>query len=145
MAAYGPNAGVVPFTGWSPTLGVVDAVTPSAIGQVQFSGMTQADSEIAREFFTVGRRASRKLLLTLLGVVAGTTATENQNRVAATTPFLSANQGGGVVTIEQVALVNRATTAGDITNLTALLSRSPVPSSYAADASGNGGGGKLGI
>jgi hypothetical protein len=51
---------------------------------------------------------------------------------------------GGLQPIETLNLINRASTAADITNLKAMINRSIVPASYAADASGNGGGGHAG-
>lgn len=146
MATYGPNTptGFVPFTGFTPTLGAVDAATPVTSGNVQFNGMTQADGAIARLLFNGPNRVVRRLLLTLIGAASGSTATENRTRVQANQATGSITTQGGVVPIETVALVNRATTAGDITNLDAILQRTPVPS-YSADASGNGGGGKLGF
>lgn len=145
MALYGPNAGVVPFTGYSPTLGIADAITPATSGQVAFDGMTQDDGKIAALFREVPNRVARKLLLTLLGVVSGSTATETRSRVTAQQGITDFLVLGGIVPIEAQSLVNRATTAADITNLTAMLSRTTFPASYVADASGNGGGGRSGF
>lgn len=144
MAAYGPNGGVVPFTGFSPTLGVGDATTPGTTGQVQFNGMTQSDNELSQVLWTRANRAVRKLLLTVLGVAPGATATENYKRVLATQALVDPMQLGGLVNIESVNQVNRATTAADVTNLTAVVSRGP-SIVFVADVSGNGGGSKLGF
>ena len=142
MATYGPNAGFVPFTGFSPTLGT-DAITPVLSGNVQFNGITQSDDVISTFLFKRGNRAVRKLLLTVLGVVPGSTATENFTRVTANSALTTPFANGGVVPIETVAQVNRVTTAADVTNLTAMVSRTVVVS-FPADVSGNGGGGRLG-
>ena len=143
MAVYGPNAGFVPFTGFTPTLGV-DAVSPSTVGNVQFNGLTQQDGTIARLLFTNNNRIIRRLMNVLLGAAPGTTATENRARVTAATPFVAQFQGGGVVPIETLSLINRASTVADDTAITALINRTPVPT-YVPDVSGIGGGGNLGF
>lgn len=142
MATYGPNGGLVPFTGFSPTLGA-DAISPVTAGNVQFDGMSQGDDTISKVLFDRGNRPLRRLLLTLLGAATGATATENQTRVQANPAALTQFQGGGLVPIETVAQLNRATTATDLTNVIAAISRTPAVT-YAVDVSGNGGGGDLG-
>lgn len=142
MAAYGPNGGFVPFTGFSPTLGS-DAIVPATSGNVQFNGMTQGDDELSKVLFDRGNRPMRRLLLTLLGAATGATATENQTRVQAASGLTQQFSLGGLVPIETVAQINRATTAADLTNVVAAITRSPAVA-YAADVSGNSGGGKLG-
>jgi hypothetical protein len=47
-----------------------------------------------------------------------------------------------LITIETINIVNRATTAADLTAFQALISRVVQPSTYPPDISGNGGGGK---
>lgn len=81
-----------------------------------------------------GRRA-RKLIITLLGAASGATATQTQSRV----PFTDANSIGGKVSSVTETLVNRATTAGDITAFTQDFTKSPKPAAYPKDKSGNGG------
>lgn len=139
MSTYGPNAGFVPFTGFSPTLGT-DAIVPQTSGNVQFNGITQVDDKLSKLLFQRGNRAVRRLLLTLLGAATGATATENQSRVVATSGLDAPFSLGGLVPVETVAQINRATTAGDLTNVTAAFSRTPVVT-FVADVSGNGGGG----
>jgi hypothetical protein len=139
MALYGPNAGFVPFTGFSPTLGVSDAVVPVTSGNVQMNGMTQQDGAIARNLFHGTNRVVRRLLIALIGSAAGGNATENRARVQANQSTFAPTDNGGLVPIETVALINRNTTAADDTNLTALISRTPVPT-YAVDVSGIGSG-----
>lgn len=143
MALYGPNTGYVPFTGFSPTLGPVDAIAPVTSGNVQFDGITQSDDAISKLLTIRGNRPVRRLLLTLLGAASGATATETYSRVAATQVFSAPFSQGGLIALETVTPINRATAAADITNLTAMISRGP-PITLTADVSGNGGGGKGG-
>jgi hypothetical protein len=142
MATYGPGstAGFVAFTGFTPTLGGVNAVDASTSGFVQFNGMGQQDGKLSLLLSRGPDRIMRELILTLLGVVAGSTALETRSQVTAVTAVSDAQQMGGLVTIGSRDLVNRVTVAGDITNVAAALSRTPILT-YVADASGNGGGG----
>lgn len=143
MATYGPGAtaGFVTFTGFSPTLGVSDATTPSASGGlVQFNGMGQQDGRLSLLLSRGPDRVMRELILTLLGVVAGSTALEQRTSVTAVTATSSAQGMGGLRGVSTNDLINRVTAAGDITNVTAALTRTPIVT-YVADASGNGGGG----
>jgi hypothetical protein len=144
MTVYGPNNGYVPFTGFSPTLGPSDAVVPVTSGQVQFNGMTQADSEIARELFTKGRRVLRRLMLTLTGAASGQFASETTTRVQAQQATFSPTDYGGLVPVETISLIGRNSTNADVGNIQAVLTRSPVPV-YVADVAGIGGGGNLGF
>ena len=144
MATYGPNAGFVPFTGFSPTLGAADAIVPVTSGNAQFNGMTQADDDLSKVLFVRGNRGVRKLLLTLLGAAPGATATETFTRVQAQQATFSPTDYGGLVPIETVNQVNRVTTSTDVTNVTAALTRNPA-APYVADSSGAAGGGKLGF
>ena len=143
MAAYGPNSGFVPFTGFSPTLGANDAIAPVVSGSAQFNGMTQGDDALSSKLFVRGNRTLRRLIQTLIGTAAGSTATENFTRVQAAQALGSITTNGGLVPIETVAQINRATTAADITNVTAALTRTP-SLTYPVDVSGNGSGGDLG-
>lgn len=147
MALYGPNtpAGYVPFTGYSPTLGPNDATNAVTSGQVFFQGMTQEDNRISQSLRRAPNRVFRRLILTLLGVVAGSTATETRTRVTAQVAYNDPSLMGGLVPIETVNLINRATTSTDTANITAMLNRVSAPASYAVDVSGNGGGGRLGF
>lgn len=144
MATYGPNSGTVPFTGWSPTLGVGSATTGAASGTVMRNGMTNDDAFIAKSFLNRAGRVTRELLLTLLGAAAGGSASDTYKRVYRPVRNSDPQEYGGLATVETVTLVSRVTTATDTTNITALLSREPKPSSYPTDLSGNGGGGKAG-
>ena len=147
MALYGPQTtpSQIPFTGFSPTLGAADAITPVTAGYVYFDGITQDDFRINRLFFEGQNRVARRLLRTLIGANAGSNATENRTRVQAAQSTFSPTDNGGLVPVETVALVNRNTTAADVTMFQALLDRVVQPSSYPTDVSGMGGGGKLGF
>lgn len=139
MATYGlSGTGRVPFTGYSNTLGVGDAVTGSTSGYVQFNGVTQGDFYINQPLGLGGQVAGMlQLLYTLLGAAPGTTATKTKKQVQHV-------QGapGGLVPVETITLVNRATTAADLAAFQALFTRQNGPVSYPVDLSGNGGGGK---
>lgn len=91
-----------------------------------------------------GKRGRRfaALLAAVTGTAAGATATGTQTRVAAHTPF--GDDLGGVRPAETETLINRVTTSGDIAAIDADIIMSPQPTTYPEDASGVGGGGKLG-
>ena len=143
MATYGPSGGFVPFTGFSPTLGQVDAIIPVQAGVVQFNGITQNDGNIARLLFNRGQRHVRRLMLALTGAAAGGTATENMTRIQAQPATFSPTDYGGLVPVETIVQISRPTTALDVANINAMLSRTPVPT-YVVEPSGTTGGGKLG-
>lgn len=142
MAVYGPNGGNVPFTGFSPTLGV-DAITPVVAGNVQFNGMTQRDNDLSSLLFKRANRVTRRLLQALIGAASGGTATETYTRVQAVQALNSITTQGGLIPMEVVTQINRATTATDITNVTDAITRSPI-TTFPADVSGNGSGNGLG-
>lgn len=90
-----------------------------------------------------GRGAYGKVLEKLIGAVPGTTATKQHKRVKAGVVFDGPTQGG-IVPIETYDDVNRATTAADVTSINRSFTYSSQPT-YPRDASGNGGGSKLGF
>ena len=139
MATYGlGSVGQISFTGYTNTLGAGSAANGATTGYVQFNGIQQGDGIIARLFRNGGGTiASTRLLYTLLGVAPGQTAAQTKKQVQWT-------QGspGGLIPIETINIVNRATTAADLTAFQALISRVVQPSTYPPDISGNGGGGK---
>jgi hypothetical protein len=139
MPVYGPNNGTVPFTGYTNTLGA-NPLSGNTSGSVANNSLTQQDDKIAYLFQRPGSRATRRLLITLLGAVAGTTATETRKRRQAIVAGGEFAQLGGIATIDTVNYVNRNTTAADTTAITALMNRTVAPASYPRDASGNGGG-----
>lgn len=144
MTAYGPNTGKVPFTGFTHTLGDGEVDFRSTSGHAQFNGMTQADGKLSRHFRTRGNRVLRELFLTLLAGSTGSAASEVYSRVEAKQMNTDAQGGGGLVSVESVTQIGRNAAAADVTNTVAAMSRVTKPSTYATDASGNGGGGKVG-
>lgn len=97
--------------------------------------MAGASRVLARQ----GMRELRALMLALNGASAGGTASRTVSRVLHST-------NGGAKSIETVTVINRATTANDKSFVDDVLNRftNAAPSSYPVDASGVGGGGKLG-
>lgn len=90
-----------------------------------------------------GRAKLRELIVELVGAAAGQAALASHKRVQASTP-VEGVFGGGLVPIETYKSVDRVTAAGDVTVIENALQLSSQPSTYVADASGNGGGAKLG-
>lgn len=83
-----------------------------------------------------------ELIRTLNGVAPGATALAQRVRV-------QARQGlgldlGGVQPIETVDKINRTTVTADVTQIETIMTEQRDPATYPVDASGNGGGGKLG-
>lgn len=149
MATYGVNPipGQVQWTGYSNTLGAGPANASANSGYVAMNGVQQGDDRLAKMFRNGGMTiGTTQLLLSLLGVAVGGTATKNHVWSQGPSTFGSP-QGGpnGLVTIQSYPLVNRATNANDLAAFQALLQRFPYPSTYAADISGNGGGGKQAV
>jgi hypothetical protein len=141
MATYGieTTPGQVPFTGYTNTLGTGQANTGTTSGYVMFNGTQQGDDRLAKMFRNGQMTAGvTQLLYTLLGVAPGAVATKTYARVQG-----SQGSPGGLQSIETVTTVNRATTANDLAAFQALLRRITGPTTYPADLSGNGGGGKL--
>lgn len=141
MATYGLQAtpGTVPFTGWTNTLSASSAAQGSGTGAVAANGVTQFDAKLSQWLRNgAATLGVKQLLLTILGAAAGGTATKTKAQVVA-------NIGSSQPAVETVNIVNRVTTAADITAFTALVNRTVFPSTYAPDLSGNGGGGKLGL
>ena len=145
MAVYGVNTttgvargGVIPFTGWSPSLGTTDAVSGSAAGAVQYNGLMQQDYSIIYNLARGSNRAALAILKSITGAAAGGAISSTYKRVTGTVP-----PTGGAQPIETVTLASRTSTAADVTAFTALLNRLVNPTTYALDLSGNGGGGKL--
>ena len=141
MATYGivTTPGQIPWTGYSNTLGGGAANQGSTAGYVAFNGVQQGDDRLAKMFRNGAMSgATTQVLYMLLGAAAGATATKTKTQVQ-----WQQGSPGGLIPIETINLVNRATTAADLTAFQALLRRSPTPASYPADLSGNGGGGKL--
>jgi hypothetical protein len=84
-----------------------------------------------------GTIAATRILYTLLGQAVGQTAAQTKKQIK-----WEQGSPGGLITIETINIVNRATNANDLAAYQALVSRVVQPSVYPADVSGNGGGGK---
>lgn len=140
MAVYGLNGtGNVPWTGYSNTLGNGDANVGSTAGYVQRLGIGQYDDKFAKLLQGSGsNKAIRAMWRALTGGAFGGIAYATSKRVQ----HVNSDMLGGLVPIETVTLVNRNTTAADQTAFLALMDRVVYPSTYVADRSGNGGGGK---
>lgn len=140
MAVYGLGTpGQVPFTGWTPTLSNGQANLGATSGYVNFNGVQQGDDRLAKMFRNGAMTlATTQILYTLLGQATGQTATKTKKQVQHVT-----GAPGGLIPIETINLVNRATVTNDLTAFQALVTRNPFPSTYAPDVSGNGGGGHV--
>jgi len=140
MATYGLGTpGFVNFTGLTNTLGSGAANTQPTSGQVQFNGVQQGDDRLAKMFRNGAMTSAvTQLMYTLLGAAAGSTATKTKKQVQ-----WQQGSPGGLIPIETITLVNRATTAADLTAFQALMTRNVFPAVYAPDISGNGGGGHV--
>lgn len=90
-----------------------------------------------------GLRGLNAVMKALNGAAASGPASATYSRISASKE--SDDDFGGVRTIETRTVLSRNTTAADETFIDDLLDRDSQPASYVADASGNGGGGKLGF
>lgn len=91
---------------------------------------------LSRQYFKLGRRTRviRELLDTLIGAAAGGTASLTQKRIQHSRVEL-----GGVRVVETQTMINRASTATDVTNLKEYLSdRSNPATAYEPDLAGDG-------
>ena len=99
------------------------------------------------------QRVNKALLLGLLGATSGSNVTDTRNRIQAIQTIGSIDNRGGKRVIETVSLINRNTTAADVTAMKALIgnqfswpnglgpSTSPASNDgYPVDKSGNGSG-----
>lgn len=91
-----------------------------------------------------GNRKLMALMRALNGTAAGGTATVSHVQRTATPDLGAAYSGGGAVAIASVSDVNRVTTAADEALIDAVYDKVFHPTSYPVDASGNGGGSKVG-
>ncbi len=142
MATYGlGSSGGVPFTGYTNTLGVGSAANGATTGVVQFNGIQQGDDRIVKMLRNGGGTiASTRILYTLLGAAVGANATQTKKQIK-----WEQGSPGGLIPVETINIVNRATNASDLAAFQALISRVVQPSVYPPDLSGNGGGGKQAI
>jgi hypothetical protein len=143
MANYGLSTvpSRIPFTGFTGTLGSNDAASGSTSGYVYANGLFDQDSDIARILRNGGQSSAvNRIIYALLGAGTGGNATKTKVQVQG-----NLGSASSVPVIETITLVNRNTTAADLTAIQALFNRTVYPSTYAVDVSGNGGGGKAGI
>lgn len=138
----------ISWTGFSPTMGSNGGGTPSTSGSLM-NGESFAADKISRMLRRPQYRAQRRLLRTLNGVVAGSTAVENLSQVLGVQALNQPLAIGGLVPITSTpklgaTVAGRATTAADQTRLNNMIDRVVKPSTYVADLSGNGNGGNLG-
>jgi hypothetical protein len=92
-------------------------------------------------------RQIRRVGYTLLGAAVGGTATDTYTRRTAPTGLTDSKGLGGLITMETVTTVNRATTAADLTAWQNIFNRNftlnPTISGYPT-VLGSGGGGQVG-
>ena len=139
MATYGlGTAGHVPFTGYTNSLGVGAANADATSGYVAMNGIQQGDDRIVKMLRNGGGTiASTRILYTLLGAAVGALAIQTKKQIK-----WEQGSPGGLIPIETINMVNRNTNASDLLAWQSLISRVVQPSTYPADLSGNGGGGK---
>ena len=89
------------------------------------------------------QRERKALMNALVGSAAGGTAQDSFVRTKGHSALTDHVKFGGVIEMETVTVINRATTAQDVTNIKHVLNDSFQPDTYAPDKSGVGGGGKL--
>lgn len=103
--------------------------------------------KLAKTLRQRGDRVLARIMYALTGAAAGGSASENLSRLTAVQGLGDALSNGGQRTVASVSLVNRVTTAADVTLVQRLLTQTFGPtlvSGYVRDTAGNGGGGKVG-
>lgn len=136
------------FTGYTPTLSTASASVDGVSGSL-IDGSSHLEKKISQAMRRPQFRPLRKLLRTLNGVVAGTTAVENRVRVAANASLDDTTKFSGAVLIETVPLLGttvagRATVTADQTQINAMIDESNAPT-YVNDIGGNGAGANRGF
>lgn len=86
---------------------------------------------------SAGLKGLRAIAIALDGVAPGATATRTHKQVQAVESPAAAGDVSGVRTIETVTDVNRATTAGDKTNIDGSIYAYPARPTYPANGDGN--------
>jgi hypothetical protein len=139
MGTYGlGTAGHIPFTGYTNTLGPGVANSDATSGYIAYNGIQQGDDRIVKMLRNGGGTiASTRILYTLLGQVVGAVAAQTKKQIR-----WEQGSPGGLIPIETINIVNRATNANDLSAFQSLITRVVQPSVYPPDLSGNGGGGK---
>lgn len=128
------------MTAWSGLYNHIHGVSYSLLG-----AKSNLQRRISRAFEKRGAKVLGELAITLDGVVAGSTAAVSYNRIS--NPDADPTNEfpySGKRTIESVSLVNRATTAGDVTTLNAMFDDKFTPTSYPASKDGRKPGGMVG-
>ena len=115
---------------------------------IQPTGHTLLETEplekrVSKLFRNEGLRELKELMISLTGIADGGAALAQFSRVAPDNTVGEAPGGGGQRTIDTIDAVNRVTVPADEVRIIAMLEEIFAPSSYPADASGNGGGGQL--
>lgn len=129
-------------TGWSNFYGE----TPNAYAMLY--GRSTMERRLSLELARQSNRAARATIRALTGVAPGSSKANTQARVSAPAGLTQNDQLGGLRVVDVVNIQTGNSTAADVTYINALINDSvynQAPSSYPADASGNGGGGKLGV
>lgn len=139
------------MSGWSSFWSLTGDMIPyDVLASAAQGWRSPLETTIAKLYNRNEMREQKELILTLLGVVAGSTALSTYKRVG--TPISTSGavpvptttgEMGGAVNIETVTVINRATTAADLTYLTSVFDGTMSPGSGAAityvnDLSGNG-------
>lgn len=136
---------VTGYSGFWQTSGGVNA--NNAAPYAMLFARSAQENRIAIKSGTRGWRALREVLKTLVESNLGSTALDTYTRVTAPNGLTDNDDLGGLRAMETVTTVNRVTAAADRTYfVNKMLDRHFIanPSSWPTDASGNGGGGKLG-
>ncbi len=120
--------------------GLFDTIQPSGHTLLETEPLEKRVSKVFRH---EGLRELKELMITLTGIIDGSTALSQFSRIAPDNTVGAAPGGGGQRTIDTIDAVNRATTSADEVRIIAMLEEIFVPASYPADPSSNGGGGQL--
>lgn len=139
------------MSGWSSFWSLTGDMIPyDVLASAAQGWRSPLESQIAKLYNRNEMREQKELILTLLGVAAGSTALSTYKRVgtpvstSGTTPVpTTTGEMGGQVSIETVTVINRATTAADLTYLISVFDGTMSPGSgsaitYVNDLSGNG-------
>lgn len=142
--------GYQPF--WNQT---GDMITYAVLSRTYQGWRSKLEWKVSQLFSKEQMREEKALLTALIGATSGGTASSTYKRrqppsgPSQTTPAVTGvGDLGGAIDIETVTVINRATTAADISYLKNMFdgTMTPGPNSitFQNDASGNGGGGKAG-
>jgi len=135
-------------TGWSTFWSQIAPTGQGAAYSMAFA-RSAPERMIARILKKEGMRELHRDWKVLTGAASGSSASETYTRVKGEDALNSFGLTGGVRNMETVTVISRNTTAADITYITnnildAIYNMAPAIASYPVDASGNGGGGRVG-